>query len=151
MPTLTISLSVPDGTAISIAGIEGGQLVQAQPARDPVEEYWTDYLSPSGRKIYGAAALIETHTGPGYTFEDMAESLSVDYESAKSYHRNSGRTAGRWERDKGTPAPVRLEFDGDYGPQDGASGWRSRYALPTGVAEKIRFFPPIPPVPNASS
>jgi hypothetical protein len=151
MPTITISVSVPEGTTVSISGLQGAELRGAEPVRDLVEEYWTDYLSPSGRKLYGAAALIETVHGGGYTFEDIAASLSVDYESAKSYHRNSGRTAGRWERDKGTPPPIRLEFDGNYGPQDGVAGSRSRYSLPQDVAEKVRALPPVSPTPNASA
>jgi hypothetical protein len=134
--TLTISISVPDGTALSIAGVEGATLISAQ-TRDPVEEYWNDYLSANGRKVFGAAARFERRYGPGYSFEDLAKNLSVDYESVKSYHRNAGRTAARWEREKGVPAPVRLDFHGDYGPQPGVAGWRSRYTLPLGVADKI--------------
>jgi hypothetical protein len=136
--TITITLELPDGVSATVTG------VTLEPSRDQVEEYFVDYLSPSGRKLYRAAANIERHSGPGFTFEDIAANLSVDYESAKSFHRNSGRTAARWERERGSPVPVRLDFDGNYGPQEGAEGWRSRYSLPEGVAEKIIAIPPTP-------
>ncbi len=134
--TITITLELPDGVSASVAGIA------IEPGHDPVEEYFIDYLSPNGRNLYKAAAKLERDRGPGFTFEDVAEVLSVDYESAKSFHRNSGRTAARWEREKGSMAPIRLDFDGNYGPQEGADGWRSRYALPEGVAETINAIPP---------
>lgn len=136
MPRLTITLDLPEGTTISLSS-EAGIEVSPESGRDPVEEYWTDYLSPSGRKLYRAAAGIEDTRGPGFSLEDVAKHLSVDYESVKSYHRNSGRTAARWEREKGNPAPVQLIFDGNYGPQEGVGGWRSRYRLLDGVADKV--------------
>lgn len=138
MPTMTIALDVPEGTEIKITGVEGGTIVAGPGGgRDPVEEYWNDYLTESGRKVYETAAKIEEVHGPGYSFEDMAHTISVDYESIKSYHRNSGRTAVRWRREKGeAEPPIRLVHT-DYGPQVGASGDRSRYELPPGVADKI--------------
>ncbi len=136
MPKLIITLDLPEGTTVSLNS-EAGIEVSPESSRDHVEEYWTDYLSPSGRKLYRAAAGIEDTRGPGFSLEDIARHLSVDYESIKSYHRNSGRTAARWEREKGTPAPVQLIFDGNYGPQEGAEGWRSRYTLPKGVGDKV--------------
>jgi hypothetical protein len=137
MPRLIITLDLPEGTKVSLGG-DAGIAVAAGTNRDPVEEYWTDYLSPSGRKLYEAAARIERIDGAGFTLEDIADNLSIDYESAKSYHRNSGRTATRWEREKGIPAPIQLVFDGTYMAQKGGSGLRSQYALPAGAAEKIR-------------
>jgi len=136
MPRLTLTLDLPEGTIVSLSS-ETGIEVSPERGRDPVEEYWTDYLSPSGRKLYRAAAEIQDTRGPGFSLEDVARHLSVDYESVKSYHRNSGRTAARWEREKGNSAPVQLVFDGNYGPQEGISGWRSRYRLPDGVDGKI--------------
>ncbi len=136
MPKLIITLDLPEGTAISMSS-EAGIEVSPERGRDPVEEYWADYLSPSGRKLYRAAADVEKTRGPGFTLEDIAAQLGGDYESVKSYHRNSGRTAARWERENGSPAPIQLVFDGNYGPQEGAEGWRSRYSLQEGVAEKI--------------
>jgi hypothetical protein len=137
MPKLIITLDLPEGTTVSLDG-DAGIAVATGTNRDPVEEYWTDYLSPSGRKLYEAAARIEQLDGVGFTLEDIAHNLSIDYESAKSYHRNSGRTATRWEREKGIQAPIQLVFDGTYMAQTGGSGLRSHYALPAGVAEKIR-------------
>ena len=136
-PTMTISIEVPEGTTLSIAGVEGANLLSTGRTRDPVEEYWNDYLSDNGRKVFGAAAKVEEFTEQSFTFEDLAAHLSLDYESVKSYHRNAGRTAARWEREKGTIAPIRLDHDGEYGPQEGASGNRSRYSLPAGAADKI--------------
>lgn len=136
MPKLIITLDLPEGTTVSLSG-EAGIVVSPESGRDPVEEYWTDFLSPSGRKLYQGAAEVEVAQGPGFSLEDIAKHLRVDYESVKSYHRNSGRTAARWEREKGSPAPVRLVFDGNYGPQEGATGWRSRYRLPQEVADEV--------------
>jgi hypothetical protein len=135
-PTFTISLDVPDGTEITIAGVEDGTIIAGPPSRDPVEEYWHDYLSHNGRKVFETAARIEDVRGPGYTFDDLAQALSIDYESVKSYHRNAGRTAGRWERDKGMPPPVRLEFNGEYAPES-SGAWRTHYKLAPGVADTI--------------
>lgn len=141
-PTITFSIEVPDGVTVSIKGIESALASSAAPARDPAEEYFNDYLSPSGRKLYRAAAGLERERdGGGFTFEDIASVLGVDYESAKSYHRNSGRTAARWEREQGTATPIQLEHTGEYGPQQGADGWRSRYTLGDGVAERILEIP----------
>lgn len=135
MPKLIITLDLPEGTTVSLSGDAGVDLHDS--GREPVEEYWTDYLSPSGRRLYRAAAEVESAKGPGFSLEDIAHHLRLDYESAKSYHRNSGRTAARWKREKGRPAPILLVFDGNYGPQEGAEGWRSRYKLPDRVAEEI--------------
>jgi hypothetical protein len=135
--TITITLQIPDGISASIEGVEVGAAVTEAAGRGPVEEYFSEYLSQSGRRLFAAAARVEQQHGSGFTFEDVAAELGDPYESAKSYHRNSGRTAARWEREKGSAAPIRLDFDGNYGPQEGADGWRSRYELPPGVAEKI--------------
>jgi hypothetical protein len=136
MPKLVITLEVPEGTMVSMGGDASIELLPDS-EREPIEEYWTDFLSPNGRRLYRAAAEIEGTRGPGFSLEDIALHLRLDYESVKSYHRNSGRTATRWKREKGTQAPIRLVFDGNYGPQEGAGGWRSRYKLPERVAEEI--------------
>lgn len=135
---ISIKIELPDGATATIEAAPS----TTEPARDPVEEYFNEYLSPSGRKLYKAAANIERHQGPGFSFEDIAANLSIDYESAKSYHRNSGRTAARWEREKGSEAPIRFVQGGDYGPQEGADGYRSRYAFPPGVALRVAAIPP---------
>lgn len=136
MPKLIITLDLPEGTTVSLAG-DAGIDVSADVGLDPVEEYWSNYLSPSARRLYRAAAEIEKSDGSGFSLEDIARRLELEYDSVKSHHRNSGRTATKWEREKGNPAPVRLVFDGNYGPQEGADGWRSRYKLPGGVADKV--------------
>jgi hypothetical protein len=136
MPRLIITLDLPEGTTVSFES-QGGVDVSSESGRDPVEEYWTDYLKPNGRRLYWAAASIEGALDGSFSLEDIARHLKLDYDSVKSYHRNSGRTAAKWEREKGKPPPVQLVFDGNYGPQEGAAGWRSRYRLPAGVADKV--------------
>lgn len=136
MPKLTITLDLPEGTTISL-NHEAGLSLSSDSARDPVEEYWATFLSASGRALYRAAAEVEGASGPGFSLEDIAKHLDIGYESVKSFHRNSGRTAARWEREKGSQAPIQLAFDGNYGPQAGSAGWRSRYRLQEGVATKI--------------
>jgi hypothetical protein len=141
MPTLEFKLTVPDGTKITILGAEGATIVPADVAHeDNIERYWRDYLSDNGRKIYGAAARIETFRGPGYTLEDIAQNLGIDYESVRSLHRTSGRTAKKWREDTGIVAPIRL-VDGPYEWSESHGGMRTVYRLPPGVADAIEHAP----------
>lgn len=138
MPTLELSLTVPEGTVIRINGLDAVNVEQSFLA-DPVEEYFTKYLSNNGRKIFAAAARIEDfHGRPGFTFEDLAENLSITYESAKSFHRTAGRSAKRWKRETGTDAPISFTEMAYVGLDHGD---RTMYQLPTEVAEKIRNLP----------
>jgi hypothetical protein len=135
---ITITLDIPDGTTFSIA---------QSPSDDPAElvaRYWRDFLSPNGRKVYGAAANIETLRGPGYTFEDIAQSLSVTYESAKSWHRSSGRSARVWKEQTGTEPPIRLEAIA-YSEVDRRGSQRTSYRLADDMAEIVYELPAIPP------
>lgn len=101
--------------------------------------YWSDYLSDNARRLYRAAATVELSRGAGYTLEDIAETLGVDYETARSFHRTSGRSARRWREETATEEPIRLEWD-DYRPDEAHGGMRTVYHLPIGVAEAIRDF-----------
>lgn len=103
----------------------------------PLDVYWRDYLSDNGRRLYRAAANIELYRGPGFTFDDIAEALSVTYESARSFHRTSGRSAKRWRDDTGTEEPIRLDWD-EYRSDDERGGMRTVYHLPPGVAESVQ-------------
>jgi hypothetical protein len=141
VPTLEFKLTVPDGTKITIFGTEGATIVPDDVAReDNIERYWRDYLSDNARKVFGAAARIETFRGPGYTLEDIAQNLSITYESARSMHRTSGRTAKKWREDTGIEAPIRL-VDGPYEWSEDHRGMRTAYSLPPGVADAIEHAP----------
>jgi hypothetical protein len=137
-PLMTISLDLPEGTRVSIAGIEGAALVEdeSSPSADPIQEYWDDYLSDNGRKIFETAARIQDVHGPGFTLEDVAQTLSLNYESVKSMHRSTGRTRKRWERERNTPAPIQLAWK-DYSWEEASGGQRTRYYLPDGLADAI--------------
>jgi hypothetical protein len=141
MPTLEIAFTVPEGTTVEITGLDGaGTPAPHVASEEAVLRYWRA-LSNNGRKLYGAAARIEQHDGPGYTFEDIAANLSITYESARSLHRTSGRTAKAWLRDSGeTVPPIRLD-DIDYPETASGVGRRTRYELPPGVAELIVDLP----------
>lgn len=135
MPTISIQLTVPAGTTVSVLGLEGLAAVEADQA-DPIERYWRDYLSDNGRKIYAAAARLEEYQG-SFSLEDIANVLSVDYESAKSMHRTSGRTARVWRSDTGNAEPpIRLIWI-DYEPDAEHGGSRTTYRLPPSVADAI--------------
>lgn len=139
MPTIEIRLTVPEGTDISIVTEEGD--VQTATSSEDVERYWLDYLSGNARKIYWAAARIEMERGPGFTLEDIASTISqttesVEYETVRSFHRTSGRTAKRWRDENGTDEPIRL-IETNYGWDDGKEGMRTAYRMPPGVAATI--------------
>lgn len=141
MPTFQIALTVPEGTTVEITGLEGvGADAPPVLSGDAVLRYWRA-LSDNGRKVYGAAARIEQQHGVGYTFEDIAANLSVTYESARSFHRTTGRTAKAWLRDTGAAElPIRLD-DLDYPETASGTGRRTRYQLPPGVADIIAGLP----------
>lgn len=138
MPTLTISLDLPAGTRVSIKGVESATAegVDSAIGRNVVEEYWDDYLSDNGRKIFETAARIEDVHGPGFTLEDIAQTLSLDYESVKSMHRSTGRTAKLWRREQGSEVPIEL-LPQDYSWDDSHGGQRTAYCLGPGVADAI--------------
>ena len=136
-----IALTVPEGTTIEITGLEGAQppSPSASP-EDAVLRYWKA-LSYNGRKLFGAAARIEQHQGPGYTLEDIAANLSVTWDSALAYNRNASRTAKAWVRDSGeAEAPIRL-VELEYPQTSTGVGRRARWQLPPGVADIIADLP----------
>lgn len=135
MPTLEFKITVPEGTTVTIAGLEGAAATTPVMTQEvAVERYWRDYLSDNTRKLFRQAAAIETFRGPGYTLEDIAQHLSLDYESVRSFAQTQGRTARRWRDKTGTPEPIRLEAE-NY--DEAGSGMRTSYHLPQGVAETI--------------
>ena len=131
MKTIAIQITIPDGAEIQI-----GALSDESSNSDAVSDYYANYLSPNGKRLYAAAASIEVERGPGFTFDDIGEALDVSYQAAQSYHRNSGGSAKRWEREKGTPAPIVLE-DISYEWDEEKEGMRSKYKLPEGVAAEV--------------
>lgn len=138
MPTLEIKLSVPEGTVIQVAGIDGPGVTVTDGLKDPVERYFNDYLSNNGRKVYAAAARVEDFRGrPGFTLEDLAGNLSVNYETVKSWHRTTGRAAKRWRKETGTEEPIRFDWI-DYQQFDLGAGARTAYRLPEDVAQTVR-------------
>jgi len=136
MKVIEIRITVPDDAIVNVTSNEADALVANPPYNDPVARYWRDYLSTSGRKLYAAAARVERHQGPGFTFDDLADNLDVTYKSVQSWHRNSGRTAKRWRSETSSPEPIRFESKG-YDWEDEVEGMRSRYELPPGIGEKI--------------
>jgi hypothetical protein len=138
MPVLEFKFTVPEGTIVRISGLDSVETKHDE-TRDPVERYFTEFLSNNGRKVFSAAARIEDfHGRPGFTFEDLAENLSISYESAKSMHRTAGRSAKRWRTETGTDDPIKF-VEVDYVGFE--HGERTVYRLPEAVVETIRGLP----------
>lgn len=149
MPTLEIKLTVPEGTTVRVSGLDAPGVASSSEFDDPVERYFNEYLSNNGRKVFGAAARIEDFRGkPGFTLEDLAQNLSVDYDTIKSWHRTTGRAAKRWRGDTGTQEPIRFDWI-DYKEVVPGGGERTVYQLPAEVAEVIQHLPIFqPPLHN---
>jgi hypothetical protein len=142
MSDTNITVIVPKGVTVTVLEAQevGGELAAAsvpEAPRGEIERYWRDFLTDNAKKIFSAAALIERHEGPGFTLDKIAANRSIDYESAKAWHRNSGRTAKRWREETGRPEPLRLEDIGEYGWKPEYGGDRTAYRLPPGTAEII--------------
>ena len=141
MPVFEIKLTIPEGTTVEISGLGEIGVPAPDSPEDRIRRYFTRYLSNNGRKVFGAAARIEDFKGrPGFTLEDLARNLSVDYESVKSWHRTSGRSAKRWRQETGTQEPIRFDWI-DYDHVAPGGGGRTMYRLPEHVAEVIRDLP----------
>jgi hypothetical protein len=140
MTMITIKINVPDEFEVSVDALPNGKAKAAPsaPVQD-VERYWRDYLSDNGRRLYEAAAEQERSGAPGYTLHDVAKKMGVKYESAKSIHRTTGRSAKRWKRDNGTDVPIRLDCI-TYEWDAAHNGNRAGYRLPDGVADAIKQF-----------
>lgn len=138
MPEVQIRITVPDGTSIIVTGL--GDSASAAPAQQidrlDVEDFWRYYLSDNAKRVYAAAARIQRVHGPGYTLDDVATNLSVSYDSVRSLHRTSGRSARKWRDDKSRPAPIEL-IDVSYDWVPSVNGMRTRYRLPDNVASTI--------------
>jgi hypothetical protein len=135
MPTLELALTVPEGTTVTITGLPEPAGTEG-PAGSQVARYWRDYLSANGRSVFAAAARIQNRFGPGFTLEDIAENLSISYESVRSMHRSTGRTAKRWRKETGIAVPIELEWS-EYEWDETREGNRTVYGLPESVAEEI--------------
>jgi hypothetical protein len=141
MPTIEIRITVPEGADIKVEQIDPGQAVpqelRLRPPSEPIATYWRTYLSDNARKVFRAAARIEEVEGPGFTFDDVAQSLSVTHDTVQSWHRTAGRTAKRWRADTNTQEPIRLE-EVDYAWREDVAGMRTSYRLPVGIWQEIR-------------
>jgi hypothetical protein len=141
MPTLQITLTVPEGTTVEIDALEGaGTAAPSVTSDEAVLRYWRA-LSNNGRKLYGAAARIEQVQGTGYTFEDIGSNLNITHSSVLAVYRNVCRTANAWMSDSGeSEPPIRL-VEIDYPETLTGGGRRTRYQLPPGVANLIADLP----------
>jgi hypothetical protein len=143
MTNTNITIIVPKGATVTILEAEevGGEplppTAQMPSGREEIERYWRDYLTDNGKKIFSAAALIERQEGAGFTLDQIAQNRSIDYDSAKAWHRNTGRTAKRWREETGRSEPLRLEDLGQYGWRPEYSGNRTSYRLPPGAFEIV--------------
>lgn len=63
--------------------------------------------------------------------------MGVGYETAKSFHRTTGRTKKRWKSDTGTDEPIRLDCL-DYEEDAEHGGMRTSYQVPSGAASEIQ-------------
>jgi hypothetical protein len=137
MQTVKIELTVPDGTNVVITGLP----VETQNSSGSAEtaafkEYW-NRLSKNGQMVFRAAAELEENSGVGYSLEDIADHLGAAYESVRSMHRTSGRSARKWRKDTGTDEPIKLECL-DYKWDGSRGGMRSTYELSAGAAHAIK-------------
>ena len=137
MQTITISITIPDGATVAVDQGVTPPTASSVRSTEEIERYFRDYLSENGRKLYQAAARVERHNnGGGYTLSDLAANLNIDYASAQSFHRTSGRSARKWHDDTATEAPIVLK-DLVYGWVKEENGMRTSYQLPPGVADVI--------------
>ena len=145
MPTITITINVPEGSTVTTEDAPDEALspeagtVTSKILPGAVQRYWDSYLSNNGRELYGAAAAVEFESGTGFTLNDVADRMEREYASAQSIHRTTGRSARKWKDDTGTEAPIRLEWL-DYSWDDEEGGMRTSYRLPEGVADEIASF-----------
>jgi hypothetical protein len=138
MPEITIKITVPEGATVNVAeaALDASAIEWKTEPPDWVGRYWRQYLSKNGRTVFGQAARTEQVKGRGYTLEELAHYLSIDYESIKSFHRSAGRSAKRWRQQTGTREPIYLD-PVEYSWNEKAQGNRTTYRLPPGVADQI--------------
>lgn len=137
-----ITVIVPKGVSVVVVEEDGtlaapSTMPTSAARTEDVERYWREFLSDSGKKIFATAALIERQSGPGFTLDEIAANRSIDYESAKAWHRNTGRTAKRWREETGTKEPIRLLDTGEYRWRPEYSGDRTTYQLTPGIAQIV--------------
>jgi hypothetical protein len=129
--SITITITVPEGSAVEIE-----EAPDLEVDSELIKRFFEHYLSDNGRTVFLAAARCERQADQSFSFEDIAREAGIAYETAKSYHRNSGRSARRWRDDTRSEAPVRLLEKG-YDWDADRRGMRATYRLPKGVAEVL--------------
>lgn len=139
--TVTITLTIPDGAQIQIgeASVSPSSPAPstAQSSSQDIADYWTNYLSDNGRRIFEHAARIQDHTNAPFTLEDIAHNAGLDYESAKSMRITAGRSARKWRDDHdGARVPIDLDWK-TYNWDSSKSGSRTSYSLPEPVVHEI--------------
>jgi hypothetical protein len=131
----TITITVPEGTTININGVAiSSDSTESAASEGPLARYWKHYLSNNTRKLLNAAAMWEDFKKSGFTLQDLAGSLNIDYESVRSFKQTLGRPAKKWQADTGTPEPIRLDWSDYHATGD---GMRTVYYLPEGMAKAI--------------
>jgi hypothetical protein len=132
---ISLRIAVPDNADVGVPTIA----MSVPAGTDPVEAFWLG-LGVTARKVFRTAALIETSKGPGYTFDDIAASMSVDHQTVLAYNRNCARTAKAWEERTATKAPIKFTLD-DYRPIEGDSGPERSILRLGALAERILELP----------
>lgn len=140
MPTIAIRIDIPEGSTIHVEREDDvattGDYV---PSPEEVQRYWEHFLSDNGRSLYRAAAEVEQSRGPGFTLNDVANQMGLEYASAQSIHRTTGRASRKWADQSGHEGPIRLDWN-DYSWDEGEHGMRTTYSLPEGIADQILGF-----------
>jgi hypothetical protein len=139
VPTITITIDLPEGARVHVEDEDedGDGATEAYvPSPEEVRRYWDHFLSDNGRSLYRAAAEIEQSRGSGFTLNDVANQMGIEYASAQSIHRTTGRASRRWTEQSGHEGPIRLDWN-DYSWNETEQGMRTTYSLPDGVADQI--------------
>lgn len=141
--TITVTIRVEGDAQVEVVREEAPPSVLPQEeaaensaAPEDVEQYWHWFLSDNGRRFYAAAAALQRERDFGFTLDDVAERMGVEPESARSFHRTTGRPASRWRFAHRSDAPIRL-LNGPYDWNQTKGGWRTTYGMSPKVAELI--------------
>ena len=136
MPTIEIRITIPEGAEIEVQQVDSAPATDRSPIPDHVGAYWHQYLSDNGRRIFGAAADIQSSGEAPFSLEDVAGKLRVPPPTALSWYRTVGRTAKKWREQRDSQEPIRLK-EVDYLWDEASQGMRTLYELPPWVAEQI--------------
>ena len=146
MPTITIEITAPTGTAISVHPViedqgadspapEGGADKEAASEVDAelIREFMLNFMPLNGPQpeLYRVSAQRMLSHGR-WTVDDLAEDMGEPASSVHAHVRNSGRTTHTWRERNGIETPV------EWIPAGYAPGTRRRqFAYSPGVAEVI--------------